>query len=92
MEKYFKYIVIGLLLVLILMRFFETPKGISESEMTYRLKVHDLNQDKLELLKENNKLESKLNYFQDEIIKNNNAIDSFTIVQLDSSFAAYFNR
>ena len=92
MKDKINYIILVLLIIIVFLQFFKTPEGISESEMTYRLKVHDLTQQKILLLKENSKLESKLNYFKDEIILNNASVDSSIIEQLDSMFTAYFDR
>ena len=85
--KYLPYIIIALLVLNLLQGFFSTPKGISESEMTYRLKVQRLNDDKVALFKANNKLESKLNYFKDEIIEKNNGVDSLDIFTISIMFA-----
>jgi len=85
-------IILLLLIIIVFLQFFKSPEGISEEEVAYKLKINDLNNDKMILLRENNKLESKLSYFKDEIIKNNATVDSASIEQLDSMFATYFNR
>jgi hypothetical protein len=86
------YILIGLLLIVIFQGFFEAPKGISPEEELYRLKIHDLGQEKLILIKQNDSLNNKLNSFENEILKNDSIIDNSTNEQLDSMFTEYFKR
>lgn len=87
-KKYFEYIVLGLLLVVIIQSYFITS-GVSEEEVNYLLKIKDLEQEKELLLKENDELESKIINFKDEIIKNDTIIDNYTKLQLDSFFTDY---
>jgi len=91
-EKYLPYLIVLLLIAIFVQGFFNVPKGISESEMNYRLKNQELIADKLVLLKENQKLEVKLNFFKDEILKINSTVDSATIDELENMFANYFQN
>lgn len=86
MTKYLPYIIVSLLLLNILQGFFSTPKGISESEMAYRLKIQQLSDEKVAIIKENNRLELKLNFYKDELIKKNNGVDSLDINELNTMF------
>lgn len=92
MSKPLTYIIIGLLILIIAQGFFTTPEGITPEEELYRLKIHDLNQEKAELQLENLKLHTKLNDFENEILKNDSIIDNSTTEQLDSMFTDYFKR
>ena len=91
-KKHFEYIVIGLILVVFLQGIFSTPEGISKAEEMYRLKIHDLSQEKALLLKENNDLETKLNDFEHDILQNDSIVSSYSTDQLDSAFIDYFKR
>lgn len=92
LNKYFNYIVLGLIVIVIVQGFFTVPSGMSEEEHAYKLKIHDLKQERAELLNKNTELEEKLNSFEDEILKNDSIIDNATSTQLDSMFTDYFNR
>ncbi len=91
-KKNFEYIVIGLILIVFVQGFFSTPQGISEEEEMYRLKIHDLNQEKAELLKQNNELEIKINSFKNEYNKIDSITNDYTNLQVDSFFTEFFNR
>ena len=88
----FQNIAIVLLLIVVVQGFFKPKIGISEKEQTLNIKIHDLKQEKELLLKVNSQLETRINNFKDEIIKNDSIIDNATIVQLDSLFTEYFKR
>lgn len=94
---YIKKNIVTILLIIVLIvqvggMFFSVPEGMSEEEYLYRIKVHDLNQEKAELLKINNKLEYKIKTFKDEILKNDSIVGSYSNEQLDSAFSDYFSR
>jgi hypothetical protein len=88
--KYFQYIVLGLLVIIILQGFFTVQKGVSEEEVLYQLEIQRLNIEKTELLKKNSDLENKINYFKDEILQNDSITDNYTKPQLDSFLTNYF--
>ena len=92
MNKYFNYIVIGLLIILFVQGFFKPIEGVSEEEVLYRIKVNELTNKNIELLTKNNDLELKLNSFENDILKNDSIVSSYSTNQLDSAFADYFNR
>jgi hypothetical protein len=66
--------------------------GMSQDEHEYKLQIHDLKQEKQELLNEIDTLETHIISFENEILKNDSIIDNADINQLDSMFTAYFNR
>ncbi len=71
-------LIIVLLIYLIGSGFFSSSEGISPEEELYRLKIHDLNQEKALLLKKNNQLE-----FRYEEITRNIHSDSLIIWSAD---------
>lgn len=85
-------IIILLLVVVVFQGILSTPKGISEAEQAYRVRIHDLRQEKALLMQENNNLEIKINSFENEILKNDSIVSGYTTNQLDSAFADYFKR
>jgi hypothetical protein len=91
-KKNFEYIVIGLILIVFFQGFFSVPKGITPEEEMYRLKIHDLNQEKAELLKKNNDLEIKINSFKNEYNKIDSITNDYSNLQVDSFFTEFFNR
>jgi uncharacterized protein YlxW (UPF0749 family) len=90
--KYFNYIVLGLLVIIIFQGFFSVPKGVSEEEVAYRLEVQRLSNEKTELLKVNNELENKIKSFRDEYNKIDSITNSYSNNQIDSFFTEFFNR
>ena len=68
------------------------PQGMSQEYHEYQLKIHDLEQEKAELAKENKKYEDQIENFKNEILKNDSIIDNANIIQLDSMFTNYFKR
>lgn len=68
------------------------PVGMSNEEHALKLKLNDLEQEKVVLKKKNNQLEFKIKSFEYEILKNDSIIDNANIYQLDSMFTNYFNR
>jgi len=91
-NKYFNIIVVVLLVLVLIQGFFSPIEGITPEEEIYRLKIHDLNQEKAQLQAENNELHSQLKNFEDEIIKNDSIIHNSSVEQLDSMFTDYFTR
>ena len=90
-NKYFNYIVIVLLLILFCQGLFSVPKGISEEEHLLMVRLHDLNQENILLIKKNNQYESNILKLKNEILENNNFVDSASNEQIDSLFADYFS-
>ena len=80
MNKYFNYIVLGLLVIIFIQGFLKAPEGISEEEEMYRIKIHDLNQEKIILLQ---KIDTLKNQY--EVIKKNVSADSLFIWTADRS-------
>ena len=68
------------------------PQGMSQEDHEYQLRIHDLEQEKAEIAKENKKYEEQIENFKNEILKNDSIIDSANISQLDSMFTNYFER
>ena len=91
-EKHFNKAVLSILLVIFVQGFFKGTEGISPEEEVYRLKIHDLNQEKTELLNNIHHLENNLKSFEHEILENDSIIDNSSHDQLDSLFLDYFNR
>jgi len=92
LDKYFNYIAVGLLAIILVQGFFVTPSGMSEEEHLYKLQIHDLKQEKDSLLSKNTELEAQLISFEDDILKNDSIIDNATSTQLDSMFTDYFRQ
>jgi hypothetical protein len=91
-DKYFNYIVLGFLILIIVQPFFSVPKGITEEEEIYRLKIHDLNQEKAILLQNNDSLNSNLKKLKDEYHKIDSITANYNNNQVDSFFTDFFNR
>jgi hypothetical protein len=53
-------------------------------DLSYEIKLHDL-------IKERKTLQNKLNFYQNEIKKNDTIINHYDSFQLDSFFTNYFN-
>lgn len=91
-KKYFEYIVLVLLAIVVLQGLFSTPNGITPEEELYRLKIHDLTQEKIILINENDSLNNKL----DKLKNNYHEVDSITAdynnMQVDSFFSNFFAR
>jgi hypothetical protein len=87
-----EWVLVFLVVFVALQGFFKTPEGINPEEELYRLKIHDLNQEKAQHLKTIKGLETKINNFENEILQNDSIVNSFTNDQLDSAFADYFKR
>ena len=85
-------LILALLVFVILQGFFKSPEGISPEEELYRLKIHDLNQEKTILLQSIDTLETKINTFKDERTKIDSVTDGYTTNQLDSFYTDYFSR
>ena len=84
------YIIIGLLVIIFIQGFFSVPKGITEEEELYRLKIHDLNQEKVIQLEIINNLQNKINSFKDEKNKIDSITDGYSNNQLDSFYTDFF--
>jgi len=84
------HIIVGLLVIIFIQGFFKGQEGISEEEELYRIKIHDLNQDKTILLNDINKLESKINKFKDEKSKIDSITDNYSNNQIDSFYTEFF--
>ena len=92
MNKYLPYIIVGLLLVLFIQGMIQSTDEITEEDMKFRIQMHDLEQENVLLIKQNNQLEFNIKKFENEILKNDSIIDNASINELDSMFSAYFNR
>ena len=90
MIKYFPYIVLVLLAVIMFQGFLNKP--YDEWLQDYRNRIDSLTRDKIELMQANNDLELKINNFKYEIIKSDSIVSNATNEQLDSMFTNYFNR
>ena len=87
----------NIILVILLFLLFDSfnpfsSRGINEAEELYRMKIHDLNQEKVILLKENNQLETKINDFKNERSKIDSITNGYSNVQIDSFYTKYFER
>jgi len=93
-EKAFKYIVLGLLCIVVIQGFFKTPDGIMPEEEAYRLKIHDLNQELTELKKIDYEKEELINQFitKYDSIKGSSVNDTSTINELGGFFREYVNN
>lgn len=92
MKKYFEYIVVGLLIVLLLQGLFSVPEGVSDAEVEYRIEIDRLKNKNIELLNKNNELENNIKRFQNEVIKNDSIIDNADNKQLDSLLTEFFSK
>lgn len=94
MEKIKEYIMPTLFSLLLVVNLFGlfVPQGMSEDEHLLKLKMHDLEQEKVLLLKQNQQYEYKIKSFENEILKNDSVIDNATTDQLDSLFSDYFGK
>ncbi len=94
--RYFKVnnIILALLIVLVINNFIGwfIPKGMTNEEHELQLKLHDLKNANFVLQESNERLQSKINTFKDEILKNDSIIDNSNINELDSMFTDYFSR
>lgn len=92
--KYSNYIIPGLLILLLAINVFGlfTKNGMSEDEYVLKVRLHDLQQEKVVLLKQNQQYEFKIKSFENEILKNDSVIDNATVDQLDSLFSNYFDK
>jgi predicted nuclease with TOPRIM domain len=92
LKKYFEFIIIGLLILLFVQGFLNSPEGISEKEKDYLITINSLENDKTQLLKENSNLEAKINTFKDDYKKIDSVTNAYSNNQLDSFFTDFFNR
>lgn len=92
--KYFNYIVLGLLVVIILQGFFTVPKEVSEEEVLYRIALDSLKDERIKDLTIINELENKNRIYENfyDSLKNDNSIDTFTANQLQFSLSNYAKR
>ena len=79
----------GLILGLLVM--FLIPSN-EEINIETEIRLHDIEQEKALLEKQNNQLQFKINLFENEVLKNDSIIDNSTTEQLDSLFINYFAR
>ena len=91
-EKYFSYIAIGLLVIIMIQGSFNKGNDFNEENKMLKGAIDNLTQDKIKLLQKNDSLHDKIYSFEDEILKNDSIIDNSTNEQLDSMFANYFKR
>lgn len=89
-KKNFEYIILSLVLVVFIQGFFKAPEGISEEEEIYRIKIHDLNQEKVALKIEIVKRDSQINTFKNERTKIDSIVDGYSVNQLDSFYTDFF--
>jgi len=87
----------NLILLILLFLLFDSfnpfsERGINEREEIYRLKIHDLSQDKIILQRENNNFQTKINDFKDERNKIDSITDDYNSIQIDSFYTEYFKR
>ena len=92
-KKNFEYIILSLVLVVLIQGFLKAPEGISEEEELYRIKIHDLNQDKKNDLFIINELTNKNNIYENfyDSLKNDNSINDATVNELKSALSNYAN-
>ena len=68
------------------------PQGMSQEDHEYQVKIHDLEQEKEELKKDNEKKDEKLNQFINEKTKIDSITDGYNTNQLDSFFTDFLTR
>lgn len=92
-DKYFSKIVVGLLVVLLIQGFFETPSGISQEEEAYRLKIHDLSQEKLIQLNKINVLTNENQIYENfyDSLEADHSLDTVKSNQLRINLSNYAN-
>jgi len=84
------HIILGLLVIIFIQGFLKAPEGISEEEEIYRIKIHDLNQEKVALKIEIVKRDSQINTFKNERTKIDSIVDGYSVNQLDSFYTDFF--
>ena len=93
MNKYFNYIVIGLLLILFIQGFFKITEGISEEEVLYRIEINELNNHKINSNKLIDSLKNTNTIYENfyDSLENDNSIDSVKSNQLRINLSNYAN-
>jgi len=92
MKKYFEYIVIVLILIVIVQGFFTVPSGVSEEEEIYRIKIHDLNKDKLHLKTKIDSIEKRYENYETKVTSDSTIIWNSDREYRDSIRAIYNPR
>ena len=90
-DKSFKYIVLGLLAIVVLQGFFKSPDGITPGEEAYRLRIHDLNQEIVEHKRIDNEKDDLINAFIEKYdsIKGSHINDTSNVTELGLFFKDY---
>lgn len=93
MKDKIQYIIIGLLVLIFIQGFFKSPEGVSEEEVAYRIRIHELNKEKHQDLERINELQNKNKVYENlyDSLQNDNSIDTATANELQSALSRYAN-
>jgi hypothetical protein len=90
-NKYLPHILITAFVILFVQGFFKGPEGMSEEEHLYKVKIHDLNQEKIESMKAIEELQKKNQIYENfyDSLEADNSLDTATANELRSKLSDY---
>ena len=86
-EKYFSYIAIGLLVIIMFQGFLN---GNDSNYELYEERINEYRRKNIEDLKKIDSLENKINTFKDEALKIDSITNNYTNNQIDSFYTDFF--
>ena len=94
LDKYFKYIVLALLIIIVAQRFFSLPEGVNEEAEIYKAYIYNLREARIRKDSVINNLQNENKNFKAafDSITNSAIIDTATASQLNGFFSKYIEE